>query len=198
VSSDAEARLGLRALLDSLEVMPADEWTWLAGRLLPRAYLPGQMLFECGGSDRAVHYLCSGLVRYFYLTEAGKERNQSFAAENNLVACLPSFIGGGPCTFTVEALEPTHTLVIPALAFARGAAERPYWQRLKLRLMEHVALRKSAREAEFLLDSAESRYRRFLTTHAELAVRIAQYHVASYLAITPVALSRIRRRMNPG
>ena len=57
---------------------------------------------------------------------------------------------------------------------------------------------KEAREKEFLPDSLETRYRRFLKDFPGLADRIPQYHIASYLGVTDVALSRIRRKINRG
>jgi hypothetical protein len=58
-----------------------------------------------------------------------------------------------------------------------------------------VAVKKEIREGEFLLDSAETRYRRLLSDAPTLVGRVQQYHLASYLGITDVALSRIRNRI---
>lgn len=188
----------LLKLLQSIEPIPEKEWNWLEARLEQRKYAPGAQLFKLKSTDASIHYLQYGLVRYFYLTEDGRERNLAFAAEGHLTGCLPAFIGAYPCTFTVEALEPTYTLVIPPVAFQESDDRHACWGRLKLRLLEHVALRKEAREAAFLLDTAETRYRHFLSSFGHLVARIPQYHIASYLGITPVALSRIRKRINLG
>jgi len=188
----------LKALLLSLASIPEAEWLWLQARLKARVFAPGDVLFRPGVMDAGIHFIQQGLVRYFYLTEDGLERNHTFAAEGNLTGCLPTFAGGEPCSFTVEAIEATRTLEIPSSVFLSLDDRHPCWLRLKLKLAQHVALRKEAREADFLLDSAETRYRRFLADHAKLAERIPLYHIASWLGITPVALSRIRRRLNPG
>lgn len=47
----------------------------------------------------------------------------------------------------------------------------------------------------FLLDSPEARYQQFLTHHGDLLLRIPHHVIGSYLGITPVSLSRIRRRL---
>jgi len=46
-----------------------------------------------------------------------------------------------------------------------------------------------------LLDSAE-RYMQFLAQYPGLEKRVKQYHIASYLGITPVSLSRIRKKLD--
>jgi CRP-like cAMP-binding protein len=188
----------LQALLLSIAPIPEQEWQWLQARLKERLFAPGDVLFSQGGTDAGIHYLLYGLVRYFYLTENGLERNHTFATEGNLTGCLSTFAGAGPCNFTVESIEPTRSLEIPSAVFLALDDRHPCWLRLKLKLAQHVALRKEAREAGFLLDSAETRYRRFLADYAKLADRIPLYHIASWLGITPVALSRIRRRLNTG
>lgn len=175
--------------------IPVDEWTWLQTSIQVREFAEGEKLFVTGDDDRRLYYLTSGLARYYYLTPKGVERNHTFAFEGTLVSCLSAYIAGKPCPFTVEAIESTRTLVIPSKIIQEMEDRAECWLRLKLRLIEHVALRKEYREAEFLIESAEDRYRHFLELYPKLAQRIPQYHIASYLGITPVGLSRIRKRL---
>lgn len=204
MSSDNDHHAGsdglntLRELLCSISEIPEAEWTWLASNIEPREYPAQATLFRPGAVDHSLHFLSNGLVRYYYLTDNGLERNHTFAAEHSLVACLRAFAGVAPCQFAIEALEPTRTLLIPADIVRVMDERHACWLKLKLRLMEHVALRKEAREAEFLLESAPDRYRLFRARFSALEDRIPQYHIASYLGITPVALSRIRKRINHG
>ncbi len=64
-----------------------------------------------------------------------------------------------------------------------------------MRLLEQLAIKKERREADFLLLSATERYQKFLQDYAYIVNSIANYHIASYLGITEVALSRIRSRL---
>ena len=59
----------------------------------------------------------------------------------------------------------------------------------------HIARRKRVILAEFLLLDAESRYKIFLEEYPTLENRIKQHMIASYLGITPIALSRIKKKM---
>ena len=73
--------------------------------------------------------------------------------------------------------------------------ELPLVQELLSDGIRAVLARSSQREAELLMLDAEARYRAFLEQRGDLAARIPLHHVASYLGITNVALSRIRARM---
>jgi CRP-like cAMP-binding protein len=47
----------------------------------------------------------------------------------------------------------------------------------------------------FIFDSPEARYQEFLKNHPDLVQRVPQHIIASFLGVTPVSLSRIRKRI---
>ncbi len=61
--------------------------------------------------------------------------------------------------------------------------------------MEQIFILKEEKESSFVKDSAEKRYLDFCVDYPELKDKIPQQQIASYLSITPVALSRIRQRL---
>ena len=86
-------------------------------------------------------------------------------------------------------------LSIPVAGLNALYRESLAWANFGRMYMETIAVRKAKREAAFLLDSAERRYLDFLQESPELAERLPLYHIASFLGITDVALSRIRKRI---
>ncbi|MBL4788193.1 MAG: hypothetical protein JKY60_03815, partial [Kordiimonadaceae bacterium] len=62
-------------------------------------------------------------------------------------------------------------------------------------LLLSLAMKKERREYELLCLSAEQRYRLLLERQPDLVSKIKQQDIALYLGITPVALSRIKKRM---
>lgn len=164
--------------------------------LAPKGFTKGQFLINAGEVNGDLFFISQGLVRFVYNTEDGREFNKSFAAENGFIGCLRSVLTQQPCRFAIQALEPTKTLVLTSLARELLWHNYPEWERLGRLLAERLALKKEEREAQFLLDTVENRYQQFLAEHPSLSDRIAQYHIASYLGITDVALSRIRKRLN--
>ena len=72
-------------------------------------------------------------------------------------------------------------------------------ERFGRRLVEEAMSGSQRRTASFLQLSPEERYTRFVATRPEIFRRVPQFLTASYLGITPEALSRIRgRRRKPG
>jgi CRP-like cAMP-binding protein len=161
----------------------------------PATFEANAHLLEAGDIADSVFYLCSGLVRFYYLAQDGKEHNKSFVTEGQFAGALQLSNDPRPSRFYIQALEPVQALAISLDALNRLYAQSLAWANIGRLYMESIAVRKARREAQFLLDSAEERYCHFLTTQPELAEKLPLYHIASYLGITDVALSRIRRRI---
>ncbi len=193
-----ESLVKFRYSVPSQVSIPETEWEYVAPRLVERRFEKDEYLVIAGDVADNFYFIVDGLVRFFYSTEAGKEFNKHFAMENGFAGSFHSLVLGEPCGFFIQALERTNTIMMPN-QFLRELYERhPCWERLGRRNAENLVLLKEAREKEFLLDSLEVRYRRFLTEFPGLEDRIPQYHVASFLGVTNVALSRIRRKINLG
>jgi CRP-like cAMP-binding protein len=100
-----------------------------------------------------------------------------------------------PCSFFIQALERTDTIVLPNRLLNELYDRHVCWERFGRKMAEHLVIIKEAREKELLLDSLEVRYQRFLKEFPSLVDRIPQYHIASYLGVTDVALSRLRQKI---
>jgi CRP-like cAMP-binding protein len=178
--------------------IPEAEWEYVAPRLMERGFERNEYLVSAGEIADNFYFIIAGLVRFFYITEDGKEFNKNFAMENGFAGSFHSLVLGAPCGYFIQALERTNTIVLPNQLLRELYERHPCWERLGRRNAENLALVKEAREKELLLDSLETRYRRFMMEFPGLADRIPQYHIASYLGVTDVALSRIRRKINLG
>ncbi len=154
-----------------------------------------QQLFQAAGDEATeLCFVNGGLLRMYYTTPEGKELNKSFVLENQFAAAYSAWLSNTPARFTIQAMEDTTLLVASLDQVTEMFGRATCWERLGRLLVEQLYQRKEQREAEFLLDDAETRYRTFQQRYPGLEQRITQYHVASYLGITPVALSRIRNR----
>ena len=61
---------------------------------------------------------------------------------------------------------------------------------------EALYLSKAGRELSLLTESAEERYLKLLKTDKNLLQKVPLKYIASYIGVTPQALSRIRKRIN--
>lgn len=155
----------------------------------------GELFVRQGDPPNRVALVERGLFRLFGTDESGTERTLAFRAEGELVCAYSAVLRQEPSRIAIEALEPSDVMVAERPAYDVLVAENPGWQQLIAKLTEALYLRLDQRQSELLLDDATTRYRRFLADHGGVASRLMQRHIASYVGVTPEALSRIRRRL---
>lgn len=152
----------------------------------------GDYFVKAGEDPQQIGFVVSGLLRLHYIDEAGNDFTKSFCCEGEFAGVYGALLLNVPSHIFIQALEPSVMLVIQFKDFQALMESHVCWQIVARKLVEFLFLRKEERESELLLYDAETRYRRFLQKYPGLETRVKQYHVASYLGITPVSLSRIR------
>ncbi|MFQ6554193.1 Crp/Fnr family transcriptional regulator [Aestuariibius insulae] len=157
----------------------------------------GDHILRAGTVAEEVFFVHQGLLCYYFNdpNEGDKERTGQFFDEGFVVTDAESFLTRVPAEQNFEALETSSIVVLPRAVLQSGYDEDHAIERFG-RLMLQEALIGSQRRASRLLTlQPEERYRRFIETRPEVARRVPQYLIASYLGLTPESLSRIRRRI---
>jgi CRP-like cAMP-binding protein len=188
--------IALKTVIEKLVSPPADEWSVFEAQFTARSIDSGHFFVRAGDKPDSLCFVNAGLLRFYYQTESGKEFNKSFSAENEFAGNYSAYLTATGSRFSIQALEDSHLLVAGFAEITSLYARHPCWERFGRLMAEQLYIKKEQREAEFLLDDAETRYRNFLARHPGLEQRLTQYQIASYLGITPVALSRLRKKMN--
>lgn len=183
--------LQLHRALNRLSAIPDDQWSALQELLREKFVQKGETFVEIGDRTGEMGFVVSGLLRKYYLNEEGQEFIKGFSWENEIASPYASLITGQPSNIHIEALEDTHLRVIRYADFQKLYPKHSCWQEIGRKLAEKCFIEREQREFEFLTLSAQERYARFKKGFPFLIGRVSQYHIASYLGITPVALSRI-------
>ena len=103
-------------------------------------------------------------------------------------------ITGQPTPFTIQALEDCSIIESDRRSFEHVASQHLQASRLQSQLIADAFVRNENREALLLTRDAAGRYQWLLENEADLLARIPQFHIASYLGVDAVSLSRIRRK----
>ena len=158
----------------------------------------GDSLFRSGDAIGFVTFVRSGAIKMVYETPDGHAWIKGFAESGTVFTSLSSLQQEGAASFSAAALCET---VVETLAFGRIAdlADKHIaWQRALSRAFEIYGVRKELRERDLLVLSAEERYRKFMAEQTGLAALLTEKDIASYIRVTPVALSRIKARLKAG
>ncbi len=188
----------LRHYLTRFVELTDPEWEALETQLVTRSIAKKGFLIQQGQTATEVCFLLSGSCRVFYEKD-GEEKTTYFSFENSLVAAYLSCLTGQPSTLSIQALEDCELIGFRYDALTALYEQFPAYQRFGRKLAEYLFMGLDIRLAEQLTLSPEERYLTFIGTPAKRKIieRIPLQYVASYLGITPVSLSRIRRRIIP-
>lgn len=162
----------------------------------------GEHLLVAGRRATQIAVVVRGLLReYFVIASVARhdaprvnERTKAFITEGQVSGSLADLLSGAPSRAFIVAEEPTRLLVASFAEHQKLAAASVAWAALGRAGLERLLLAKAEREWEFLGLDAEARYDAFRARYPSLEARVAARHVASYLGITPVHLSRLRGR----
>jgi CRP/FNR family transcriptional regulator, anaerobic regulatory protein len=193
VDDDRARELMYRAVRDRAGEPPPAQWQEFAAGFRLRRMASGEH-FQRGG-DRAerVAFVCAGLMRMYYLRGDGREFNKSFVVPPDFVGVLESLVTGDPSRLSIQCLDATTVLEIDYATASSFFDRDIYWQRFGRLFAESLYVKKARREASLLMDPPLVRYEEFVRNYASIAESITDYHIASYVGITPEALSRLRR-----
>jgi len=156
----------------------------------------GEHVFMQGDLDKSLYFVQSGLLKAYYTSEDGKESVKSFLLPNDIIGSLTSAYSEESCSFSLTTLEPTTLRKIAfEMLYEYSKKDLEIAQNM-IELLLHLAMKKERREFEFLCMTAEKRFRKLAETSPTIVEKVTQNDLARYLGITPVGLSRIKKRVN--
>ncbi|MDA0149516.1 Crp/Fnr family transcriptional regulator [Vibrio sp. LaRot3] len=154
-----------------------------------------QILVEQGGSAQSIYFIVHGLCQASYLTEEGKSFSKEFYWEQDWILSLEAVIKQQGSPYLIETLTDCHIICLPIDVLKRWRAES---HPIYLKLVETQLIYKEQKERFMLLYTPEQRYELFCQQFPDLEQRLNDYHIAAYLGISSISLSRIKSRINKG
>lgn len=184
----------LRQIVESISPITDEAWLAMRDLFSPITLVPEQYFVTTGEQATSVGLILSGVMREYFITQEGKEFNKAFVLEGDITGSLFDLLTQEPSIASIQALTQTELLVADYQAFSALYDRFPCCQRLGRLHAERLFMLKARREHEFMTLDAYARYQMLLSRVPLIEEQVAQYHIASYLGITPVALSRVKKQ----
>ncbi len=161
----------------------------------PTTLARGQSLLRAGDCWSNLLWIERGALRLYYLDRDGAESNKNFFLDDALFWPITPKLRDQPVGFFVDALADSRVWAVPIAPLMQALANHAAWVDMQRHTLCALLDDKMHREQAFLQTSARQRYEALLRDHPVWADRIALRHLASYLGITDVSLSRLRADM---
>ena len=174
--------------------LDATETEQIKARLQQKTVKKKTELLSRGAVCRNIYFVNKGCLRIFNVDNQGEEHNVSFCPENWWAVDISSFSHQTPAFYNIDALEDTEVFYLSYPVLEELYIAIPKLERFFRILTQNGFHLYQQRITSNLSKSAEERYAQFQKQYPKLEQRIAQKQIASYLGITPVFLSMIRRK----
>lgn len=169
-----------------------EEWANIAARYYLKKVNKGMPLLEIGEVCDFVGIVYQGLCRMYHLVD-DKEVIFEFFDEGKLISDYTSFMLREPSLCVIQALEDSEIFCINYTDVEALYESYPPMYKMVTAALDGLYVANFDKYSSVLLDDLETAYRRFLTERASIVPSIHQYMIASYLGVTPEALTRTRR-----
>lgn len=178
-------------------ISPVSDTTWdeFSALFTQKALKKGEFFIRENEMARQIGFLTQGVIRAFYRTPEGTEYNKHFFVPLSFTGGYSSLVTQRSNLINLQALTPCHLFVASYSRITALFDHHPDLERFARKLAEQYFVHKEKREVDIVLLEADKRYIQFQREYPGLEQLIPQYHIASYLGITPTQLSRIRRKM---
>jgi len=174
-----------------------DEWEVFTGHLYYRSLKKKELFISGDKVCKEVGFILKGSFRFYFLKD-GVEISNYFCFQNELISAYGSFLNDTPSVISIEAMENAEIICFSKnslqtlLADARTAF---VMERFGRTIAEYLICCYEERMLSFLTQTPEERYLNLLRKQPGFMQQVPQHYLANFLGITPVSLSRIRKRI---
>ncbi len=184
----------LKQTIDSYAILDDKSWQALLACCKVTTLDKSQIRYEIGHIPTSFSFLHKGLMRASAIDENGNEHNKNFFNEGRFPGCMSALLTKKPSLIAIQALETCEVIDVNFERFREALFIHKGLMKFHIYYLErHWLLEKEPKEMSYLQLEAKDRYQAFLATYPDIAHRLPQYHIASYLGITPTQLSRIKK-----
>ncbi|SEK26992.1 cAMP-binding domain of CRP or a regulatory subunit of cAMP-dependent protein kinases [Maribacter orientalis] len=143
------------------------------------------------------YYVATGCI-YYYKLDEGEQKVLEFYTDDIFFTDLPAYVKGTPSNYYLKASEATVVYAIKKLDAENSFSRSHQLERFGRLSMQEAFIKIFTRVERLNSRTNEERYLRLIKKRPDLFQRVPQYLIASYLGLTPVGLSKLRKRLGKG
>lgn len=186
-----------RSQLENFVVFTDEEWQLFHQHLQYKTLKKKAFFLEPGQVCNEVGFIVSGSVRLYHVKD-GEEITSYFCLDHEFVSSYKSFLTRQPNITYIQALENTQLITFTHAGLQEMLKNEKLaykMERFGRLIAEQLICCYEDRLAAFIIQTPEERYLQLLNSGTMIMQRIPQHYIAQFLGITPVSLSRIRKRV---
>ncbi|MDX1278479.1 Crp/Fnr family transcriptional regulator [Oceanihabitans sediminis] len=189
--------INIREYIEETIPLSEEDWELFSSKLIRRKFQKRENLVALGEVENYISFIEYGVARFLIpKEEKDKEIIFGFCFEKEFISAYDSFLTRKPSLYQIEALTDLSMWSISYEDLQEVYAKSFIGNVIGRLSSERLFLIKSKREQSLLNETAEERYLKLFTERPHLIKEIPLKYIASYIGVTPQALSRIRKRIS--
>ncbi|RZJ76175.1 MAG: Crp/Fnr family transcriptional regulator [Flavobacterium sp.] len=188
----------LEFFTELLTDVPMEDVIGLFANAAERHLKYGEEYISQNEFTKKLAYIQKGIIRAYTTKSNGDEATLLLRWDDQFVGSHDSILLNKPSKFRYMAIEETTILEIDYSHVENIMAENPKFEPLRNFVLMNMLSSSLTMLEDFVLLNPEERYLKLIAEKANIVNRVADKHIASMLGITPVSLSRIRKRIATG
>ncbi|MBX2961424.1 MAG: Crp/Fnr family transcriptional regulator [Cyclobacteriaceae bacterium] len=188
---------GIRNFASRFLMFTEEEWKLLTSIITRRFIKKGEYILRGGEVCNHVTFINKGFMRVYNVVH-DEELTINFAFEGNFITDFASLISRQPTTDYIIAMDDAEILQMSYQDLQKTYEKSHVWERFGRLMAEYILLFVVSRNKSLLFNSPEERYLKLIKERPKVMANVPLKYIASYLGITPEALSRIRKRLADG
>ena len=178
------------------------EWSILKSQLTIETFKKGETIHHMGDICKDCYFITKGIVRSYTLDGRGKDyttgihfNDQKAKIYNVYIIDFFSFINQSESDLAYDVIEDCTLVKITytnTQLFYKYSKKGEYFGRVTAEL---AYLEAHNQIISSKIDNAEARIKEFLSNRLELMEKVPQYHIASYLNVSPQLFSTIKNKL---
>lgn len=185
----------IRNFISRFITFTEEEWKAHEVLLVRKTIKKGELLLKAGDVCNHVIFINRGYFRIYHRI-GDQEFTANFAFDGNYVTDYASFVSRQPSADNIVAMEDAEVLLLDYDSLQAAYERYPVWQKFGRMIAEYILIFIVERNRSLLFLTPEERYLKLMKDRPKVIASVPLKYIASYVGVTPEALSRIRKRMS--
>ena len=183
----------LRLYFNKFIKLNDSEWAEFENCIVKATIAKNEQILKPAEHCNFIAFIQEGSFRFYYDKE-GEVKITAFFFQGDFVSNYKSFLTGKPLDHFIEAMQDAAIYKINLQELKSLYDKHKNIERLGRLIAENLYLMVASRLDSFMFQTPEERYKSLIERNSRLLQDVPQYMIASYLAVKPETLSRIRGR----
>jgi signal-transduction protein with cAMP-binding, CBS, and nucleotidyltransferase domain len=183
----------IRQVIKHMISISEDELNDFLNQTITKTFKRQEIVSRPNSIPNEIFFINKGLIRVLITDKEGTEHTIHFALENQFIADYSNFIQKQPSLYSLQTLEETKVVVLPRSAIEWGYKNLQDGQKMGRLIAEFYFIYQDDRIKNMYARTPKQRYDNITDVFPNIHNRVPQHMIASYLGITPVHLSRLKK-----